>query len=266
MRALASLIRNGSVDKALEREAHSALKSLGKLLPDGVVLVRDLPRNFLWRTFWFIVKVHHPSSAGDASYVVSDAVVFQKFLYAMNVTSHALISFSHPHPEFETPLMHVMSAEYEALGKRLGGINPDTIASIGYWHFEKTERRVYFEGNDGMYADCGIPQSELDNAKDWKIDKVDDYYNACLVSDTRGLAKKCTTIFRDAGVDIPEPRKALDGSRNSVPRELASIDVPAKVIRNRPARAKGKAKAKSVASAPPPKAPKRPTTARPQAR
>ena len=55
-RALAALLRNGAVQKAIMKEFNKERLILGRLLPSGVQTYNDLPRTFIWNVFWGFVK------------------------------------------------------------------------------------------------------------------------------------------------------------------------------------------------------------------
>jgi ribosomal protein L22 len=115
VRAVAALIRNGSVEKALEVEALARLKPLGRMIPSGVDEFGQLPKCFLWNTFWKLAKAKHPH-AGDSQYIAKDAQVIDKMCYALNITKKSLLNWDHPQAEWEAPFELVVFAEYEELG------------------------------------------------------------------------------------------------------------------------------------------------------
>ena len=160
-----------------------------------------------------------------------------------------------------------MLAEYMTLdgGKRLEGISPENFRNIGYWSFNKATRELSFCQREDMTIDCGIPQETLDKAEDWVIQQPDDF-DTVLHSLKLGKAEKCAKTFELEGRPVPEPRNVLPGHIAAVPESMRKIDVPSKVLEERPSRIKGSKKAADTPlDTTPVKAPRRPTKGRPGA-
>ena len=257
-RAIANLIRNGTLKRALEKEAHKAVKKLGRMIPAGTERLCEIHRQVRWVLFWRMVRTQHGISE---EFVASDRDVQAKFVFALHCTHDALLPKGHAHEEFEEPLFLTICEEYRLQGERLKNMTCDNMATLGYWSFNSTSNLVESTVT-GEVAPTGISADDLAAASDWTVTDACDW-DACIASATLGASRKITRMFKFANIDLVPPRDVIPSHPDAVTDELKVIQVPPSVLANRPHRSKAKATVAVVAPKAAAKAPKRPSKPRP---
>jgi hypothetical protein len=260
-RALASLLRNGTVQKAIDRHHYTEMQALGKHLPPSCTTIASLPKNFKWKLFWDCVKMDSPISE---EFVCSDRDIASKLNYALHCTLLTKLPTTHCNPDFEAPLGAVLQDIYKQNGNRLGTLTVDNFKECGYWSFDKAKNTMTHRPSNHTFG-TRIENATLDEADDWKIDDPA-VFDASLSSESSGAMYKILAMAKKAKVELEAPvDEFTNANPDSVPAPLKLLVVPATYMRRQRAEAKpASSSALSVVRAPrrpPPKA--RPTVTTP---
>lgn len=239
-RALASLLRNGTVQKAINAHLNIEMKALGKPLPPNCSNVAQLPKNFKWKLFWACVKIDTPITE---EFVVSDRDITSKLNYALHCKAIAKLPDSHAHAVFEEPLAAVLIDIYKQCGNRLSKLTNATFHDVGYWSFDLGKNTLTYSPKKQTFG-TQIDSATLGEAKDWKIDDPA-VFDATLSSETSGASYKILAMVKKAKIELEPPvEEFANANPDAVPQVLRNLVVPPSLMPNQ--KSKGKADSSSA--------------------